>query len=301
MSKPSFNSASSLVSWRFCDLRFPTPLACATTRLFMLAEIHITSQLTCDTDIERIRSQGDYDGLQRIRGLLYGHTQTDFGNDSSPSTGYLNYTPPSSASPQYHQAMPTFAPRGGASIYSSYSSTRVRRCNGTGTDRRAGQVTFTDSPFYHIKRPLTAVTECKGGTCSSSLYRRIANWIAARESTRDTARVNIDLPPDVADLLNKDADYRVMVFCACDVAASTPTDISFPHQVELKCNTNEVKANLRGLKNKPGSTRPADITSFIKKKIPGYQNVLEMVYALTAKVSAPPTIKSIIIRCVSDF
>jgi E3 SUMO-protein ligase PIAS1 len=182
--------------------------------------------------------------------------------------------------------MPTYAPRGGAPLHNSYSSKRVRRYNGRESDKRAGQVTFKDSPFYHIKRPLTAVTECKGESRSSGTCRRLADWIAARESTRDTARVNIDLPPDVADLLNKDADYRVMVFCASDVAAPTPTDISFPHQVELKCNTNEVKANLRGLKNKPGSTRPADITSFIKKKIPGYQNVLEMVYALTSKVRA---------------
>jgi E3 SUMO-protein ligase PIAS1 len=150
-----------------------------------------------------------------------------------------------------------------------------------------GQLTFKDSPFYQIKWPLTSVTECKGNARPSSLHRRLADWIKARESTRDTARVNIDLTPDVADLLNKDANYKVMVFCAADVAASTPSEISFPHQVELKCNTNEVKANLRGLKNKPGSTRPADITSFIKKKIPGYQNVLEMVYALTSKVSAP--------------
>lgn len=77
-----------------------------------------------------------------------------------------------------------------------------------------------------------------------------------------------------------------MVFCAADVPPTQPTDISFPHQVEMKCNGNEVKANLRGLKNKPGSTRPADITSFIKKRIAGSQNVLEMVYALTNKVSA---------------
>jgi len=83
-----------------------------------------------------------------------------------------------------------------------------------------------------------------------------------------------------------------MVFCAADVASSTPTDIAFPHQVELKCNTNDVKANLRGLKNKPGSTRPADITSFIKRKIAGYQNVLEMVYALTNKVIAPTHIQA---------
>jgi E3 SUMO-protein ligase PIAS1 len=126
----------------------------------------------------------------------------------------------------------------------------------------AGPLTFKDSPFYQIRRPLTPVIECKGNACFSSICGRLADQIKARESTRDTARANIDLPPDVAEHLSRDANYRVMVFCAADMPASTPAEISFPHQVELKCNTNEVKANLRGLKNKPGSTRPADITMF---------------------------------------
>ena len=80
-----------------------------------------------------------------------------------------------------------------------------------------------------------------------------------------------------------------MVFCAAENSnGSLKSEISFPHQVELKCNDQEVKSNLRGLKNKPGSTRPADITSFLKKKIPRYQNTVEMVYALTNKVIPSP-------------
>jgi E3 SUMO-protein ligase PIAS1 len=77
-----------------------------------------------------------------------------------------------------------------------------------------------------------------------------------------------------------------MAFCAADSPpAQIRTDISFPHQVELKCNDQELKTNLRGVKNKPGSTRPADITSLLKKKVPGFTNVIEMVYALTNKVT----------------
>ena len=77
-----------------------------------------------------------------------------------------------------------------------------------------------------------------------------------------------------------------MVFCAAEnhTIQQYPSDIAFPHQVELKCNDQEVKGNLRGLKNKPGSTRPADITSLLKRKIPHYNNTVEMVYALTTKV-----------------
>lgn len=77
-----------------------------------------------------------------------------------------------------------------------------------------------------------------------------------------------------------------MIFCAADSGLNqfTKSDIAFPHQVELKANLDEVKANLRGLKNKPGTTRPADITNYIRKKA-GYTNHVVMTYALTQKVS----------------
>jgi len=82
-----------------------------------------------------------------------------------------------------------------------------------------------------------------------------------------------------------DSNCRVMVYCAADTGLNqyTKSDVAFPHQVELKANLDEVKANLRGLKNKPGTTRPADVTSHIRKK-PGYQNNIVMTYALTQKV-----------------
>ena len=78
-----------------------------------------------------------------------------------------------------------------------------------------------------------------------------------------------------------------MVFCTAENSGYKASDISFPQQVELKCNGEEVKANLRGLKNKPGSTRPADITNLLRKKNPNAKNELELVYALTNKVSTP--------------
>jgi E3 SUMO-protein ligase PIAS1 len=108
---------------------------------------------------------------------------------------------------------------------------------------------------------------------------------AARENTRDTAKVLVNLTADVVEQLQHDRNFRVMVFCAADnnLPPFSQSDIAFPHQVELKCNLDEVKANLRGLKNKPGSTRPADITPFIRKKV-GYPNEVQMTYALTQKV-----------------
>ena len=78
------------------------------------------------------------------------------------------------------------------------------------------------------------------------------------------------------------ATKRVMIYCAADAVSSpfSRVEIAFPYQVEIKVNQDEVKSNLRGLKNKPGSTRPADITELLRKR-PGYNNDLVVTYALT--------------------
>ncbi|PWY64296.1 SUMO ligase SizA [Aspergillus heteromorphus CBS 117.55] len=131
----------------------------------------------------------------------------------------------------------------------------------------SGRLTFKDSPFYTVVEPLTSTAECK-----------------VREQTRDSVELKVVLTPAVASRLQADSNLRVMVYCAADTGLNqyTKSDIAFPHQVELKANLDEVKANLRGLKNKPGTTRPADVTQHIRKK-PGYLNNIVMTYALTQK------------------
>lgn len=78
-----------------------------------------------------------------------------------------------------------------------------------------------------------------------------------------------------------DKSVRVMVFCAAGDTGIQ--DVAFPHQSELKVNGGDVKANLRGLKNKPGSTRPVDITDLLRLKTLNYTNNIEFTYALTNK------------------
>lgn len=101
--------------------------------------------------------------------------------------------------------------------------------------------------------------------------------------------LKVVLNTSVAARLQSETNLRVMVYCAADTGLTpfSNSDISFPHQVELKTNLDDVKANLRGLKNKPGSTRPADVTSYIRKKA-GYTNHVVMTYALTQKVMFIP-------------
>lgn len=109
--------------------------------------------------------------------------------------------------------------------------------------------------------------------------------------------------PILSRVLRED-NLKVMVFCAGDI--HNKQDIAFPHQSEIKVNGGEVKANLRGLKNKPGSTRPVDITKELRLNLPAYNNTVEMTYALTQKVGrGPPQVSclnpKISLPCLPQF
>ena len=108
------------------------------------------------------------------------------------------------------------------------------------------------------------------------------------ESTKDHIDFKIKLRPDVTEKFSPNnparEDTRIMIFCATEpLSHFTKVDITFPNQIEIKVNGAEVRANLRGLKNRPGSTRPADITDLIRKTS-NYENSMTVHYALTNKV-----------------
>ncbi len=123
-------------------------------------------------------------------------------------------------------------------------------------------------------------------SCLHFLTPAINRIALVREATRDQVDCKITLRPDIADQLIADSSIRVMIYCASEPFSHlAKVDIAFPHQVEIKVNLDEVKANLRGLKNKAGSTRPPDITSLLRKRA-NYENSLSLTYALTHKVSS---------------
>ncbi len=101
---------------------------------------------------------------------------------------------------------------------------------------------------------------------------------------RHTVKVHLGAKQQSLSRVEKDPSLRVMVFCAAE--GHGLQDIAFPHQSEIKVNGDEVKANLRGLKNKPGSTRPVDITKALHKNSSYTNNYVEMTYALTNKAGS---------------
>lgn len=93
------------------------------------------------------------------------------------------------------------------------------------------------------------------------------------------------LSEDICTRLKADSSLRVMLYCAVTEQFSPMerVDIAYPGQVDVKVNNEDVKSNFRGLKNKPGTTKPTDITPFIRK-VAQFQNTVTFAYALTTKV-----------------
>ncbi|KAI1460722.1 PINIT domain-containing protein [Annulohypoxylon moriforme] len=125
---------------------------------------------------------------------------------------------------------------------------------------------FKNTPFYTIEKRL-----------GSQLTLAIMN------NHRNS--VTIELKPSDYPELTRCAPYpspmRVMVFCGSEPVG--PQEIQFPHQAELKVNGDDIRHNLRGLKNKPGSTHPVDITQKLRWRPGTYTNNIEFTYALTSK------------------
>jgi E3 SUMO-protein ligase PIAS1 len=158
-------------------------------------------------------------------------------------------------------AMPSYSPSNGLSRNFSTSSS-----NGIGPDMSFPTLAFAPSPFYRVETALTGVKACE----IMSQHRNTVTFNLKASDHRA-------LDKCIAD----SKTWRIMVFCAGE--PNGVQQIAFPHQAELRVNSGDIKANLRGLKNKPGSTRPVDITDAIRLKQGNYMNSIDFTYALTSK------------------
>nr|POE76191.1 e3 sumo-protein ligase pli1 [Quercus suber] len=80
----------------------------------------------------------------------------------------------------------------------------------------------------------------------------------------------------------KSQGMRLLLYCGSlnQMSSSTPVDVAFPSQIEVKINNDTQQHNYKGLKNKPGTTKPVDITDLIRVQ-KNYTNQLSITYALT--------------------
>lgn len=99
---------------------------------------------------------------------------------------------------------------------------------------------------------------------------------------RNTVKAYLTLRQDLAQQFRSDPSLKIIMLCghANAMGPYSLVDVAFPSQIEVKINSQDVKANFKGLKNKPGTTKPADITAYVGK-YNGQHNTIQVTYALT--------------------
>ncbi|KAF2457074.1 PINIT domain-containing protein, partial [Lineolata rhizophorae] len=129
-------------------------------------------------------------------------------------------------------------------------------------------VRFKESPFYQLLDRLSPPTP-----------------MLAMPSNRQTVQNCFSLGQQLSQQIAASSAVRVMLYCHAEMTMinyGARVDVAFPHNIEVHVNHNPVRANYKGLKNKPGSTRPVDITPFIRKH-PDFKNEVAVTYALTTQ------------------
>ncbi|CCD22574.1 SUMO ligase SIZ1 NDAI_0A04170 [Naumovozyma dairenensis CBS 421] len=123
---------------------------------------------------------------------------------------------------------------------------------------------FKESPFFKLKRliPQTAQPVKKIGG-------------------RGIALAKFRLSPHDYELLSKTNKYKLYLFCAKvnELGSRGNEFIEFPTHCEVRFNNVRVPDNVKGLKNKPGTTKPADLTPYIRNQ--NQENILQLIYAMT--------------------
>ncbi|AAS50487.1 AAR121Wp [Eremothecium gossypii ATCC 10895] len=119
---------------------------------------------------------------------------------------------------------------------------------------------FYPSPFYNLKRMVSGSPK-----------------MAAKSPGRGTCNMKFRLSETESKFILDSKDTKLLLFCG-PVSQGNRVHIQFPHPNEIKLNDNMIKDNVRGLKNKIGTAKPADLTPFVKHNA---ENYLQLVYAFT--------------------
>lgn len=128
---------------------------------------------------------------------------------------------------------------------------------------------FKESPFYKLKKLIPEspqkVLVTNGKSCCT---------------------IRFNLSSEDFSLMQQDQRYKLYLFSGMlhpqgFVHHNTPNleDIQFPSPYELRMNQQVIKDNIKGLKNKRGTSKPANLTPYLDKN--NGTNVMELYYACT--------------------
>ncbi|KAK0703233.1 PINIT domain-containing protein [Lasiosphaeria miniovina] len=132
-----------------------------------------------------------------------------------------------------------------------------------GSPNQFSTLQFMPSPFYDVLSRIGDIKTCE---------------VITQYRNKATMKMKPQDHLYAVQQLTANPTMRAMLFCSAGNRGIQ--DITFPDQAELKVNGGRIKANLRGVKNKPGSTRPVDITDSLRLKPALYINNIEFTYAM---------------------
>jgi hypothetical protein len=132
-------------------------------------------------------------------------------------------------------------------------------------------------PFY---TPLTNVTQAY--TVNGTLFCSISLTSPACPTSRIAQPIHLRLTTEMLSKLQPKQTsnpYRLVLFSTqTERVAFGNCVIEFPPHTDIRCNGSPVQANVRGIKNRPGTINPPDVTAQIIM-IQGVQNKIDVTFS----------------------
>ncbi|KAK9768486.1 E3 SUMO-protein ligase pli1 [Basidiobolus ranarum] len=205
----------------------------------------------------------DYDLVKQIVLTHFGRALPIFERSGS----VVNSTPTKAIPPQRSGEKPILNSR----ISYSNSNDRILPFN-PNTKKNPAELgfIFKPSPFYDIVEMVSEIKVCH--------VQEKASLVCLDFQLKKH---------HISQLQQQSSNFGLMLFgCAYDESieetSNSPSLVEFPQMCEVKVNTTVLQASLRGLKNKPGTVNPPDITDLCNLDVFS-TNKIDFMYANTSK------------------
>ncbi|KAJ1311667.1 hypothetical protein OPQ81_010141 [Rhizoctonia solani] len=203
---------------------------------------------------------------------IYGHYQPTngyrpplpTGTYPSSHTAYQPYPGLASNNLPSRQTYNPYTNHGASTSTPAHSGT-----NGVtnGVQNNSRQIRFKPSPFYRVDQPLNPIVLCQENKDGSE---------------RRSQHFTFTLTADQSEKLQTNK-YQVRLYCtssthyAPNSFTNAPVPIEFPPTCEIRVNNKNINANVRGLKKKPGTAPPPNLTPFMST-MKGTLSKVELIY-----------------------
>ncbi|KAK6506968.1 SUMO ligase siz1 [Arthrobotrys musiformis] len=250
--------------------------------------LKVAQQARLIEQIDKVVDARNDEGLQQLKRLIYNPDAPDAHASPGPSAAAspLTQLPPKAPGYPAHSynsagvysplpsplpAAATMRPGTGStsppfSQLQLYYLEPMAKRKPTPSTASSPALAFYPSPFYEFVMNLTIV-------------HGLQSFGPVPTSSRCNVSIPLQLSQQNADEIRR--GLRAVLYCA-EATPSGTHHVAFPQQIEIRINGKPVSANLRGLKNKPGTTRPLDVTDYLDKT-PGSKNNILITYALSQK------------------